>query len=425
MPAAPITRVASHAGDRERRARLARMRRRAASLLVVAAVVLVPARRAEDDGGAWVGYVRAAAEAALVGGLADWFAVTALFRRPGGLPIPHTAVIVTRKDRIGASLAGFVQANFLAGPLVAARVRAASPTRRVADAILAPGGAAAAAERVGAALAQAAELIDPEAVASALERPVRAALTSEATAAALGGALGDLVSSGRHRPAVDRVLGGLGAYLVDHRAELREHLGARSPWWVPGIVDDRVFAELHDTATAALAEVQADPDHPVRRRIDDALAQLAASLRDDPDRRASLSAALDDAFDAMGLTELMTSALARSSVALRDDATGAATHLRSRVEVELVRWAQGVRSDPAAATRLDDRVALAVDQALDRHSGELSEVLESIVIGWDPVEVSDQLELALGPDLQFIRINGTLVGALIGLLLHAVGGLAG
>ncbi len=352
---APVS--ASGVSDEERRDRLVRMKRWATAFLVVAGVVYVVAWRAEVGGAAaWVGYVRAMAEASLVGGLADWFAVTALFRHPMGIPIPHTAIVAARKDRIGRSLGSFVQNNFLSRDVVA---------RKLADVH--------AAERV------AAWLSDPG--------HVRRITTQGTTGVApvLGRVLSVVAEDGQHQVLLDAALRIVADAVEENRDQIRERIKAESPWWVPGVVDDVIYRKLVAGIEQTLADVRADPQHPLRARFDAAFQRFIDNLQRAPD------------------------ALRRS-----DDAPPTA------LERTIVAFAESVRSNPALLEELDHAVTDAVLAMVEQHRSEVGDLIANTVRAWDPRATSDRIELAVGRDLQFIRINGTLVGGLAGLVIHAL-----
>jgi uncharacterized membrane-anchored protein YjiN (DUF445 family) len=404
----------------ERRRQLAAMRRRATALLVAMTVVFVVARMAEDEGATWVGYVRATAEAAMVGGLADWFAVTALFRHPLGVPIPHTAIVPARKDQIGRSLGQFLQANFLSGPIVEERVLASSPGARLAEWLARPGSPATVARHLADALVALSGALRDDEVQGAIEDLVVTRLRDTPVAPIAGRFLGAATAEGRHHELVDAALRGLDKYLIDEREVLRGRFGQESPWWVPESIDDRMFEKLHGGLRGFIREVVDDPRHELRDHLDARLAELATRLRDDPALIARGEELKAELLEHPELRAWTASLWSDAKVSLALQAADPDSPLRVRLERAVEGFGERLAEDPALQAKIDAGLSRFAGYVLDEYAGTLSEIIESTVERWDPGVVTDQLELLLGRDLQFIRINGTLVGGLIGLFLHTV-----
>jgi uncharacterized membrane-anchored protein YjiN (DUF445 family) len=414
---APVTALADEEG---RRRQLGQMRRRATGLLVAMTVVFVVARLAETDGPGWVGYLRATAEAAMVGGLADWFAVTALFRHPLGVPIPHTAIVPARKDQIGRSLGEFLQANFLSGPIVAERVLASNPGARVAEWLGRPGSAATVARHVADALVAVTEGLRDDEVHAAIEDLVVTRLRKTPVAPIASRFLAVATEDGRHHELVDAALRGFDRYLVDEHDQLRGRFGRESPWWVPESVDDRIFEKLHGGLRGFVAEVVNDPEHELRDHLDARLAELVVRLREDPALVARGEEIKEELLAHPELRAWTTSLWSDAKETLASQATDPTSPLRQRLERAVASLAERLAVDAALQAKLDSGLSRLAGYVLDEYADTFSEIIRSTVERWDPSVVTNQLELLLGRDLQFIRINGTVVGGGIGLILHAV-----
>jgi uncharacterized membrane-anchored protein YjiN (DUF445 family) len=395
------------------------MRRRATGLLVVMTAVFLLARLAEEGGPGWVGYLRATAEAAMVGGLADWFAVTALFRHPLGVPIPHTAIIPSRKDQIGRSLGEFLQANFLSGPVVAERVLASRPSARIAEWLARPGSAATVARHAADAIAATVDAMDEGEVRGALEDVVVARLRKTPLAPTAGRVLGVVTEGGRHHELLDSALRGIDRLLVEQKEDLRARFGKESPWWVPEAIDDRMFEKLHGGIRGFLAEVVADPRHELRHQLDLRLEQLVQDLQQDPELQARGEALKEELLEHPALRTWTAQVWADIRRTLAEQSADPASPLRLRLESAVRALGERLATDEALQARVDHGLSRFADYVLDEYSGTLDEMIRSTVERWDPSVVTGQLELLLGRDLQFIRINGTVVGGLIGLLLYS------
>jgi uncharacterized membrane-anchored protein YjiN (DUF445 family) len=406
--------------DRDRRRLLAQGRRRATGLLLVVAAVFVAVQLWGSDA-TWVGYVEAAAAAGMVGGLADWFAVTALFRRPLRLPIPHTAIIVERKDAFGHTLGGFVQTSFLTPDIIAERVRTAGVVSRLAAWLSEPDNAARLARHVADAAVTAADLVRDDEVHGALEEAARRRIEATPLAPLAGRALQVMTDGGRHHELLDVTLRGLDRFLAENHDNLRARFGAESPWWLPGAAEDRIFERLLTGARSVLHEVARNPDHELRRDVDARIRRLAQDLQTSPallDRGEQLKREL---LDQPELRRWVARVWGDVKAGLRDQAGDPDSELRRRLAGAIVGLGRRLRDDPALAARVEEGIETAVRYVADQFSDEIGAMVSGTVARWDAHETADRLELLLGPDLQFIRINGTVVGALAGLAIHAVG----
>ena len=410
--------------DLDRQRALRGMKLRATLLLVAAAVVFVVARAVEARHG-WVGWIRATAEAAMVGGLADWFAVTALFRRPLGLPIPHTAIVPTRKDQIGESLGAFVQENFLSRDVVADKLRQADVARRAAGWLLAPGHAAQVADQASTALGGLVEVLRDDDVAPVLEQAVLARLRAVELAPVAGRVLDLMTANGRHQELLDAALTGIVHLLEVRRDDFRARFATQSPWWVPEPLDDRIFDRLFAGLKAFLGEVSADPHHELRVHVDQRMATLVEELRASPEMRAKGEELKDELLNHPAIQGWASSLWADLRAGLLRQSRDPASELRRRTEGFVTRLGETVRDDPVLQGKIDRWVESVVGYVVEQYQHEVADLISSTVRKWDAQETSRRIELQIGRDLQFIRINGTVVGGLAGVAIYGVGRLLG
>jgi uncharacterized membrane-anchored protein YjiN (DUF445 family) len=419
-PPQPASRPPEPANVRERRAQLARMRRRATGLLVAVSALFVVIQLWGGDA-TWVRYAEATVEAAMVGGLADWFAVTALFRHPLGIPIPHTAVIPARKDQFGETLGDFVQTSFLTPDIIADRVRTARVVPRLAGWLAEPDNAARLARHAADAAVTAADLVRDEEVHGALEEVVRRRIETTPLAPLAGRALGVMTADGRHHELLDTVLRGLDRFLTENHDSLRERFGRESPWWLPEAAEDRIFERLLDGARNVLREVIRDPDHELRRDVDARVRRLVEELQTSPELRARGEELKHDLLAHPELRAWVAGVWSEVKAGLRAQAADPDSELRRRLADTAVSLGRRLRDDPALAARVEEGVETGVRYVAEQFSDEIAAMVSGTIARWDGRETSDRLELLLGPDLQFIRINGTVVGGLAGLVIHAIG----
>ncbi len=396
---------------------LRRMKAIATGLLVLAGVVFVVARRID---GTLAGYVEAFAEAAMVGALADWFAVTALFKHPLGLPIPHTAIIKERKDDIGRGLGTFVQGNFLSGPVVAERIRAIGVAERIASHLSDPANARRLSENASDAVRAGLEVLRDEDLGPVVDQMVRDRV-AEVPAAALGAkVLEAALVEGHQQLVVDALLDASGGFLDRNIATIRARVQRESPWWVPESIDDRVVARLTNGARRFLAEVADDPDHEVRRQIDERARLLAERLRTSPELEARSEELKRQILEHPALRSWSGRLWTDLRALVLEQASDPDSELRKRLAEGIERLGQQLATDSELQAKVDGWVERTVLYVLDQYRGEVADLISGTVARWDAEDASRRIEVQVGRDLQFIRINGTIVGGLVGVVIHAL-----
>ncbi len=407
------------ASEQSRRRQLAVTKRRATGLLAAVTVVFVVTTVWGGDS-TWAGYVEATAAASMVGGLADWFAVTALFRRPLGLPIPHTAIVVERKDQFGATLADFMRESFLTPEVLVDRVRAAGVVGRLGGWLAKEENAARVAAEVSDAAVAGADLLRDDDVHRVIEGLVRSRVESVPLAPLAGRALRFFTQDGRHDELLDATFGGLDRYLAAHGQELRAQLGARSPWWLPGAVEDRIFERLLDGARSVLREMAADRNHDLRRQFDARLRLLAAELETSVDLLERGERLKHDLMAQPQVRDWVASIWADAKGELRAQACDPESDLRRHLVSGIAAAGRRLQDDPGLAATVQTALERGVAYLADHFDGDIAAFISGTIARWDAEETASRLELLLGPDLQYVRMNGTVVGAIAGLALHAV-----
>jgi uncharacterized membrane-anchored protein YjiN (DUF445 family) len=401
----------------DRIAGLRRMKRLATSLLLAMTVVFVVARLLEDEAG-WIGYVRATAEAGMVGALADWFAVTALFRHPLGIPIPHTAIIPTRKDEIGRGLGAFVQGNFLSAEVIAEKVRNAGVACQVGEWLADPVNATKLGESAGDVVRAGSEFLRDDEIQDAIESQLWARVRAIPAAPTAGRVLDVALEGGHHQQLLDTLLAAAEQIMERNRLVFRAKLGSQSPWWVPESVDDRVFAKIYSGVQSLLHEVAGDPHHPLRHDLDVRLRDLSHDLRHSPTMALRADELREELLAHPEAWEWSSSIWAELKASLIDAAGDPSSELRQRLHTGTIRLGQTLQHDQALAAKLDGWVERAVVYLVDHYREDIAHLISGTIERWDADDTSRRIEEQVGRDLQFIRINGTVVGALAGLGLH-------
>lgn len=409
-------------GDQQRRTDLRRMKRVATSLLVFAAVVFIIARWQEEDHH-WVGYIRATAEAAMVGAIADWFAVTALFRHPLGLPIPHTAIIQKRKDQIGESLGEFVRDNFLTREVLTERLDDAHLGRRVGEWLSDPEHARAVGNQSAAIVRGVTEVLSDDSVQRGIEELIEHRVSAIPVAPFVGKAIDAGIDAGHHEVVLGSTLIGLRTFLLDNKDAFRRRLYEESPWWVPEQIDDRIFDKIYEAVGRFLSDIGSNSDHEIRREIDTRTREFSERLKTSPEmieRGEQLKAEL---LAHPEVRAWSTTLWARGKAGVIEAADDPTSELRIRLEGALVDAGAAIVADPELQAKIDDWVSGATGYVAEQFRGEVADLIATTVQRWDTEETAERLELQVGRDLQFIRINGTVVGGVAGLVIYSVSNL--
>ena len=402
--------------DTERARRLAVMKRRATGLLVVFTGLFVVSRLLESRY-PWLAVVRAVSEAAMVGGLADWFAVTALFRQPMGLPIPHTAIVPTRKDRIGRSLGNFVQKHFLTREVISRHLSGLQIARRIATWASQPENSRCIATQIAGGLARAAEVLPGDEVRDAIHSNLVARGRATQVAPILGEVLSFVAADGRHQVLLDRAVELIAGLVHQNRDAIRERVGTETPWWVPTVVDEKLYQKIVSGVERILGEVREQPDHPVRVQFDRVLEDFIEGLKHSPDMIERAERAKERLLEAPVVAELSGSLWdsTRRSLLRYADPNGPSP---APLERGIISAAEAVLANDALLAEIDAAVINTTVNAVERYRPEIAALIERTVAEWDATDATRRIEIAVGRDLQFIRINGTLVGGLVGLLLY-------
>lgn len=405
--------------DQERRRALRVMKGVALGALVAMAIVFAVSFSLQREV-EWLQYVRAAAEGGMVGALADWFAVTALFRHPLGLPIPHTAIIPRRKDEIGRQLGEFVETNFLEGDVVRTKLESTPLSARAGAWLAEP----AHAERVaaeGATLASSVlTALSDDDVQGLIEDLAREHLLSPDWGPSIGGWLERVVSSGAHHGAVDLALDNIAVWLGNNRDTFQGLVSRRLPAWVPSmaarLVDDTVYRE----AVQFVDAVRADPRHQAREAIDGYLGRLADNLQHDPSTMVRLEEAKAAVFDSPRVRQLAADAWNTAKAGLLRSLGDPNSALRRRATAALAEVGERLQRDEVLQKRVDGWVTDAAVFVVGRYRHDIASIITDTVERWDAEETTEKIELMVGRDLQYIRLNGTIVGALAGLVIFTV-----
>lgn len=397
------------------------MKAAATGLLVVMAAVFVAARWFEPTF-PWLVWVKAFAEAGMVGGLADWFAVTALFRHPLGLPIPHTAIIPRNKDRIGEALATFLKENFLIAPVVARRMRNIDLAGAAGRFLQAPQGEESRIRKGASRLiADIFESLDDERLGGLVKGAISNRLRNAEVAPLIGHALASAINEDRHVPMLEAAIRWLARAADANEGLIREMVKKRTNWVLKlAGIDAKLSDSIIDGLHKLTIDMQEDPGHPVRVKIEQALADLANDLQTNDDTRAKVESMKMQLLDNRSVGLWLDTLWQKGREAIIRAARNPDAAMAGKLGEVLKSMGQSLESDPKMKRAINQFARRAVSGMAASYGSSIVKLVSETVRGWDARTITNRLEAAVGRDLQYIRINGTLVGGSVGVVLHAL-----
>jgi uncharacterized membrane-anchored protein YjiN (DUF445 family) len=359
-------------------------------------------------------------EASLVGGLADWFAVTAIFRHPLGIPIPHTAIVPSQKDRIGRTLGNFLKNHFLSRDIIAAEVRRLGLSERAAHWLRDPENSRKLAGQLAGGMARAIQALPEREVRALIHRNAIERVQSTSVAPIVANLLSVVTTANRHYELLDEILDLLGKAVAEHRDAIRGRLKKESPWWMPPPVDQAISKQLLAALEGSIGDIRGNPFHPIRKRFDEAVGQFIERLRSSPEVAARADALKDQFLNSAVIEEFVAGlweSIRKSAAKYAEDPEH---NQPDTLAVGITSAGDSLLANADLRAELDAFLTDQIANAAEKHRDQIADLVARTVAAWDPEVAAKRLELAVGSDLQFIRINGTLVGGLVGLILHAL-----
>ncbi|OZC48331.1 DUF445 domain-containing protein [Rhodococcus sp. RS1C4] len=407
--------------DATKRRDLRKMKVVATGFLAFATVVYLICRWQESRGaGEWVGYVRAASEAGMVGALADWFAVTALFKHPLGIPIPHTAIIRKKKDQLGSSLGSFVGSNFLAPDVVSEKVRSAQIPLRLGTWLAEPQNAERVAAESATILHGAVEVLKDEDITQIIDSTIVKRLGDPQWGPPIGRVLDELIKENRQLPLIDMLAERAHQWALGSEETIERVVSRDSPTWSPKFVDALLGEKIYKELVEFTWKVRSNPQHELRLAANKFLVDYAHDLQNDPatiEKAESLKAQI------MGREEITGLAAATWKVAKRlitESVDDPSSTLRRKVSENVASWGARIRDDEELRAKVDGWLLGGARYVASNYADEITTIITDTVARWDADEASRKIELQVGRDLQFIRINGTVVGSFAGLVIYTL-----
>lgn len=407
--------------DADRLRNLRRMKAVALGFLIGATVIFLVCRWGQSHGGpAWIGYVGAAAEAGMVGALADWFAVTALFRHPLGLKIPHTAIIPRKKDQLGEGLGQFVRENFLSAEVVETKLRDAGIAGRMGKWLAEPQNADRVAAETSTVLRVGVELLNDEDIQHAIDKTIVKRLAEPQWGPPVGRVLSQLLAENRQEALIQLLCDRAFEWALNAGPTIERVVLRDSPTWSPKFVDQLVGDRIHRELMDFTDKVRRDPNHELRQSATRFLFEFANDLQNDTSTIAKAETVKEQLMARDEVTRAAETAwktLKRLVIEGVDDPSSA---LRERIADSVMQIGESLRDDADLRDKVDGWILRGAQHLVTQYGGEATTLITDTIERWDAQEASRRIELHVGRDLQFIRINGTVVGALAGLVIYTI-----
>ncbi|SDS41351.1 Uncharacterized membrane-anchored protein YjiN, DUF445 family [Brevibacterium sandarakinum] len=405
--------------DQERARGLRKMRALALSLLILATLIFLITHIFTENTGVW-GFVSRASEAAMIGAIADWFAVTALFRHPLGLHIPHTAIIPRKKDTLGASLSAFVAANFLHAEAVSTKIRSAEVSHRAGQWLGRSDNRDLVVDRAASGLEYVLARIDDESVVALTKNVIIPRLVATRKTPVLAQLLRQIVLDGAHHKLVDLIVAEAYSWLSDNPQVIDEIVHNRAPSWVPDFVNEQLSNRLQREVLGWVADVRDNEYHKARQALDAWLVDLSDDLNSETPLSEKAEVIINDLLSQSGVIDSVLEIWGSLKQLLRQAIIDPNGEVRGRISELIGEFAGRLQNDSDFAAKIDDRIATTAGDLAESFGPEIASVISDTIERWDAKEASERIELYVGKDLQYIRINGTVIGALVGLVIHTI-----
>ncbi|AEF39062.1 Possible membrane protein [Hoyosella subflava DQS3-9A1] len=408
--------------DEAKRRDLRKMKMFSLAFLAVAASIYLYCRylESQEDPAGWVSFLRAASEAGVVGGLADWFAVTALFKRPMGLPIPHTALIKKKKDQLGENLGTFVGSNFLSRDVVTQRLQSAELPKKAGEWLADPAHADRIATEAAAMLRAFVMVLRDEDVQQVIDNTLVKRIAEPKWGPPLGKILSELLKENRQQPVIELLCDRAYQWALGSQETIDRIVTRDSPTWSPKMVDLLVGEKIHRELVEFAWKVRSDPEHEVRVAANQFLFDFADDLQNDETTIAKAERIKTELMNRREVTGLASAAWSLVKKMILESVDDPKSTLRLKIRDSVISFGERLKDDAALRTKVERWMTDGAGYVIDNYAHEITSIISDTVAKWDADEASDKIELQVGRDLQFIRINGTVVGALAGLSIHSI-----
>lgn len=406
--------------DSHKEISLKKMKRLATGLFLLMAVIFLIARLTEGTY-TWVSFIRAFAEAAMIGALADWFAVTALFRYPLGIRLPHTSIIPNNKDRIGESLGSFVESNFLTPESVKGKLQKIDIARRISEWMAKPANSELIAAEFCSLIPDVLKASDDTDIRHFVKQNVTTAIRKAEIAPSLGHILSILTSNNKHQVIFDHALRLAGQLFEEYRPALQEKITEESPWWLILFNGDITFYnKIVSNVNEILNQLINNPNHELRIKFDKATHEFIQKLKTSPEYRAKGEAIKEEILQNQAVQEYFANVWDDIKTMILNDIANPNSSIKRHLKEAIAAIGNGMLRDDAVLNKINALIQSAIIGIITKYHSEIANLISEQVKNWDSRTITNKIELEIGKDLQYIRINGTIIGGTVGLLIHFI-----
>jgi uncharacterized membrane-anchored protein YjiN (DUF445 family) len=404
--------------EQEQQSQLNRIRRLATGLLVLMTIIFIVTKLLEPRH-AWLAFLRAFAEAAMIGALADWFAVTALFKQPFGLPIPHTAIIQKNKDRIGEGIANFLENNFMTREVMSEEFRDIDFADSAVTWLNRPENSRALAQHVVTGIPTVLRMFEDDDVNRFIQERIKSGLANIRFAPFLSQVLSILIADRKHQELFDHIINMAADALERNRPYIRQKVHEKSPMWIPKMVDELFFEKLVTEFQSVLNEMK-EEDSEWRNAFQQGTENLIENLRSNPAYEEKIASMIQGALNHPLFQEYAQRVWADAKQRVLADAVAQDSVAVARLDQAIHALSQALGQDVVVRTKLNHWIQNFATETIVQRRGFIAGLVERVIQRWDGDTLARKFEIYIGKDLQYIRINGTLVGGLVGLLIYVI-----
>lgn len=388
--------------------------------LLMAAIFIGTTLLQKNTDSHWIGYVRAFSEAAMVGALADWFAVTALFRHPLGLPIPHTNLIENSKQRLGDNLGSFVVSNFLSPQNIRPYMLKLKISGFMGEWLGKEKNQDILIKNLSDIVLDILNKLDDTAVSQFISKKVQEMTDDIRLNKIVGNGISYIIEKNDHQRIVTNLSSQIKNYILENDEMIKERVKKGSYTFIPSFVDNKIADKIANGLSDFFREIEEDPQHEIRSLITQKIQEFSVDLKEDPKWDEEFKNIKNDLLKGDKLNEYSNDIWISIKNTLRNELQEEQSSLKKYISKNLNEFSENLKTDESLQNKIDDWIRVTAYKYILRNTHQFGNLISSTVGNWQGKELSEKLELEVGKDLQFIRVNGTLVGGLVGLIIYTI-----
>lgn len=407
--------------DEQKKRQLKNYKTLATGLFILMAIVFVTMTVLQKQNHShWIGYIRAFSEAAMVGALADWFAVTALFNYPLGLKIPHTNLIQNSKEKIGDNLGNFVVKNFLSPENIRPYILKLKISVFAGDWLSKEKNQNLLISELSSILKDIITKLDDESVIKFITEKAKETAKSIKLNQILGNGIDYLIHKNDHQRLITNLSSQIKNYILENQKMVAERVEKESFFFIPKSVDRKISEKITKGLSDYFREVEENPNHPLRSEITKKILDFSKELKEEPKWESEFETIKTEFLQSDKLKQYSSDIWQSLKSSLIDELSAENSKLKTYIKKNINELVFNLQNDEKFQNRIDHWIRVTAYKYILKNTKNFGELISTTVGNWEGKELSRKLELEVGKDLQFIRINGTLVGGLVGLLIYTI-----